>query len=156
MNRGVFGLNNFDARDRQHMASVYLAAAQSVTSGVTTKVAFDTVEFDPYALWDAVNKRFIAKIAGYYRVFGAVRGGGATSTSTLFVYLYKNGSVYKTLGLIQSGSPTGDLQGIGSTLIQLNAGDYVEMDANVTGAGAITFSAVNVSTHFAIEFARTL
>jgi len=106
------------------MVSQYSAGgAQVIADNTYTKVAFPTVVFDPNSIWSTVNNRFTATIAGYYRVGAVVGfvGGGGSWNGSLFVY--KNGSPYKTLAQFTPAQM--DALG-GNCLVQLNVGEYVE------------------------------
>jgi len=53
------------------VASVYASTQNAITTGVNP-IIFDTVEFDPAGMWDAVHKYFAAPWAGFYRLTGSV------------------------------------------------------------------------------------
>ncbi len=108
--------------------SAYLSSAQALTGGVTTKVTFQTEEFDTNSNYDnATNYRFTPTVAGYYQVNGSIRANTAFTTGT--IYIYKNGSSFKQGNFIQ----TNGAQFTVAALIYLNGStDYVEIYANFT------------------------
>lgn len=73
-------------------SSVYASAQQTIAVG-SSKIIFDTVEFDS-GLWDAANHRFKARFVGKYRMSGTVMlsapGGQSLSTQ-----IWKNGALAK-------------------------------------------------------------
>ena len=83
-----FGENNnpsFSAR---------MSAHQAVGDNVTTKVAFNTVNFQTSGTYDTTNYRFTPGVAGNYQFMINVVGD-SQATANLYamtVYLYKNGS----------------------------------------------------------------
>jgi hypothetical protein len=83
-----FGENNnpsFSAR---------MSAHQGVGDNVTTKVAFDTVNFQTSGTYDTTNYRFTPGVAGNYQFMINVVGD-SQATANLYavtVKLYKNGS----------------------------------------------------------------
>jgi len=72
---------------------VYASAQQTIAAG-STKILFDTVEFDS-GIWDAGNKRFLAPFAGKYRISGSVRLI-APSGQELTTQIFKNGALAKS------------------------------------------------------------
>ena len=69
--------------------------AQSVTSGVITKIALTSTLFDTSARFDTSLYRFLPLVAGYYQVnCNVLFGSVGIATSYVGVQLYKNGSSY--------------------------------------------------------------
>lgn len=104
--------------------SAYQSTLQSTTSGVTTKIQFQTKEFDTASCFDnTTNYRFTPTVAGYYQVNGAVVYAG--SSAAIVVYIYKNGASYKR----GTNPPTSGGSAM-SALVYLNgSSDYVEFYA---------------------------
>jgi hypothetical protein len=104
--------------------SAYQSTLQSTTSATTTKIQFQTEEFDTASCFDSTtNYRFTPNVAGYYQVSGAVVYAG--STAAIVVYIYKNGSSYKR----GTNPPTSGGSAM-SALVYLNGStDYVEFYA---------------------------
>jgi len=77
------------------VSSVY-ANEQNNLSNPGGKILFDTVEFDPFSMWNAGSQYFIAPWAGTYRLSGSVyitlTAGSAVPTG---VEIYHNGSLAK-------------------------------------------------------------
>lgn len=75
-------------------SSVYASAQQSVAVG-NSKVLFDSVEFDSSGLWDAADKRFVATVAGNYRVTGFVSLIAPAAQGPINALIFKNGALAK-------------------------------------------------------------
>jgi hypothetical protein len=136
--------------------SAYRSSSQTVSSGVLTKVQFDTEEFDTNAAYDnATNFRFQPNVAGYYVVAGRLAGVATTAASSMSVSIYKNGAVYKVGSLWTS---PGGLQGMScdvSGMVQLNGTtDYVELWVQAAGTGAVSVSGSQFGTFFQAAMAR--
>lgn len=130
--------------------SAYQSSTQTLTTGVTTKIQFQTKEFDTNNCFDAVtNYRFTPTVAGYYQVTGEVQMGAAASTITPVIY--KNGSSFK-FGGAQS---TNISYGAGVTaLIYFNgATDYVELYVTL-GVGQSLGAALS-TTYFQAAMVRS-
>jgi hypothetical protein len=104
------------------------AGAQSVTSGVTTKVQLANEEFDTNSNFDsATNYRFTPTVAGYYQINGCVYP--STATTATAVEIYKNGARYKFAVCAATNSSA-----MVSSVIFFNGStDYVELYATLTG-----------------------
>jgi len=113
--------------------SAYLSADQSVSSGVVTKIQFDTEEFDTNNNFDnATNYRFTPTVAGYYQINASLRSEGSSLSLTAF-YLYKNGSLIFIPALDTAHSSTTHISG--SSLVYCNGtSDYIEIYGRVDGS----------------------
>jgi hypothetical protein len=130
--------------------SVYLSANQTVASGVITKVALNTEEFDTANAFDSTtNYRFQPAVAGYYMLTAHI-GASASTAGTVFVpYIYKNGSAYKVGQSYIPPSGSSSMNGSITALVYLNGTtDYVELWGNNTGSGTNTFSGGASTTWF--------
>ena len=70
---------------------VYNSGGQALSSGVSTKLTFDTEEFDTNN--NFASSRFTPTVAGYYQLNARARV--STSTTNQNIYIYKNGSLFK-------------------------------------------------------------
>lgn len=106
-------------------SSVYASAQQTLATG-NSKVLFDTVEFDSAGLWDAADKRFVATVAGNYRVSGFVSLIAPAAQGPFNALIYKNGTLVKNCF---SGSQlsTTSLGMLYSAIIPCASGDYIEL-----------------------------
>ena len=130
--------------------SAYPSGTQTITSGVYTKIACNTEEFDTNSNYDnATNYRFTPTVAGYYQVNGAVSPNG-TSTGSAVAAIYKNGSAFKYGPYIQTTNANSAV----SALIYLNGStDYIEMYAYVTAVIASVGNGSS-STYFQASLVR--
>lgn len=107
---------------------------QSISSNTSTKVQFDTKDWDNQTEYDnATNYRFTATVAGKYLVSAAIRMTG-TSGDQISISIFKNGSATNTFCRDQLAAG-GDLAVIVADVLNLAAADYVEIfvnDANNT------------------------
>ena len=104
---------------------------QSISSGVWTKISFQTEEFDTASCFDnTTNYRFTPNVAGYYQVN---LGYAESGYNALQISIYKNGSAYKSGAQLQSGGAISV-----SALVYLNGStDYIEGYANVNANTSI-------------------
>ena len=124
--------------------SAYASTAQSVTSGVDTKVVFDTETFDTNN--NFASSRFTPTIAGYYQLNTLIRFNG-TAPSQYSIYFYKNGV---SLGVAsQLNISAGVLIQSISTLVYLNGStDYIEVYAQITATSPTFGATANVNTNY--------
>ena len=134
--------------------SAYLNAAQTVTSGVYTKVAFNTKAFDTATAYDNVtNFRFTPQVAGYYQVNSLIQTVGTTTQSVYINAIYKNGSVYRYgTQTAVTFTATGTNGFAISDLISMNGTtDYLEVYCRIDGTGTMQIvSGVNQSAFSAV------
>jgi len=122
---------------------VGMSADQSVSDGATTKVNFDTVDFNLGFTYDTTNKRFTVPSggAGYYffttHVFMLT---DVASIIACFLELYKNGTAstvaenqtnFSNNYIMKSSNPI-------SSVIQLAEGDYIEVFGHINTTGSPT------------------
>jgi hypothetical protein len=100
--------------------SAYQSVAQSISGSVTTKINFQTEEFDTNSNFDTTTSRFTPAVAGYYLAVCAFFCG--TTGSRMQATIFKNGSAYK------AGANIGTADGQAfSALVFLNgSSDYIE------------------------------
>jgi hypothetical protein len=130
------------------------SSAQTVTSGVVTKVALNAEEFDTANCFDSTtNYRFTPTVAGYYQVNGAI-GMSASSISLAIIQIYKNGSEFKRGNDLRTTLGT-DCNPVVSSLIYMNGTtDYLELYGYVSGTGTCLFNSVQTSTYFQASMVR--
>ena len=101
--------------------SAYQSSGQSLSASTWAKLLFQTKEFDTNTCFDTTVSRFTPTTPGYYQFNG--RFEIASTATSLYVAVYKNGSNYKyaTANTNQAGINV-------SALVYLNgATDYVEL-----------------------------
>lgn len=113
--------------------SAYANTATTLASTANTKVTFDVEEYDTNNAFS--SSRFTAPVAGYYQINASVFYA-ATVTGALLT-VYKNDAQYKcgNYDTASVGTPIVNV----NTIVDLNVGDYVEIQAyNGNGSTAPT------------------
>ena len=135
--------------------SASLSSAQTVTTGITTKVAFNTEQFDNGDCFDSTtNRRFQPNVAGHYQVSWLLtfNSTGALAASTYTPQLYKNGALYANSNYANCAPTIATLGG--SALVYMNGStDYLEVFGTVSGTGTLTFGAGTGETMFSAYLA---
>ena len=104
--------------------SAYQSSAQNLSNATTTKLQFQTEEFDTANAFDPVtNFRFTPQVAGYYQIIGGFRMNSVNTN--MILYLYKNGSAWSTIAT----TGTATMPAVyGTALMYLNGStDYLEL-----------------------------
>ena len=128
--------------------SASLSANQTVTTATTTKLTFNTEQFDTNSNYDnATNYRFTPTVAGYYQINVALSlSDVGVGVQNVLLRLYKNGSQYLAPMRMKTGA--GDEIGIViAQLVSMNGStDYLEVYFQVTAAtNCVVYSASNFS-----------
>jgi hypothetical protein len=128
--------------------SAYLAANQSITTTVWTKITINTEEFDTASCFDnATNYRFTPTVAGYYQVNGS--HVTATASTQANISIYKNGVSFKAQQAI--GTYAGAFV---SAVIYFNGTtDYIELWGLLVGTTP-SFSGGVANTYFQAAMVR--
>ena len=131
---------------------VYLGTSQNITSGVATKIKFDTKEFDTAACFDVVtNYRFTPQVAGYYQ-FNVCMTPNGTAITGADIYVYKNGSQFKRIATTSTAVPVN-----GSCIVSLNGStDYIEFYGDVSATSGPQFYLGQPYTYASGFLARTI
>jgi hypothetical protein len=116
--------------------SVYRSAAYTSTVATSTRMPYDTKDFDTGSNVDIVTNtgRFTAPVSGFYQ-FNAVITLSANQPR-FFIEFYKNGSGW-IRGTDAAPGTGGTLGSIASAHIQLVAGDYIEVFYYCSAAQAL-------------------
>jgi len=130
------------------MFQVKLGSNQSVSSGVNTKVEFDTEEYDTNNFFDSTtNYRFQPTIAGHYHISGGlfIDVAGSTITGLTTASVYFNGST-ANLGagriFLRNGNSGDESETGGSfsfTVFFNGSSDYLEIFGYIAGGGTRVF-----------------
>ena len=131
--------------------SAYRSSNQSISPATSTKIQFNTEEFDTNSNYDnATNYRFTPTVAGYYQVNGQATTSGYLNRVT--IYLYKNGASVRG-GLSNTGNGSNNESVNICALIYLNGStDYIEL--YVDGTNAFTVVG-DTSTYFQAAMVRS-
>jgi len=120
------------------------AADQTITSGVETKVVFDTEIFDTNS--NFATNTFTPTVAGYYTLSGSIYLAGTTLTKVT-IELRKNGSAVEITEFYPLATSPVALLSISTSAIAANGTtDYFDIYACATGTGTILVK--NVLTTF--------
>jgi hypothetical protein len=115
-----------DTDTRVVAARATRATAQAIATTSPVKVDLTAVSFDTHGGFDiTTNDRYTAPVTGIYQVIGAVYATGVTAGAPLTTWLYKNGS-QNSFNFASANTPTEAACSV-IDLIQLNAGDYIEL-----------------------------
>ena len=129
--------------------SAYQSSAQSISNGTTTKIQFQTEEWDTTSAFDnATNYRYTPLVAGYYQVSGNAVVPQAINNTGLSLVIYKNGSASRWGS---SGASNSSLFGRAniSALVYLNGStDYIELYVIQAFGGTYSLSASSSETYF--------
>ena len=71
--------------------SATASAAQSVSPNTSTKIAFNTKQFDTNNNFDTTNNRFTPTVAGYYLAIVSVQAQTTNAAVAAIPVVYKNG-----------------------------------------------------------------
>lgn len=126
--------------------SAYANANQAVASGVFTKVTFGVEDFDSGG--NFASSRFTAAVTGIYMFSGQIRCAG-TDMGAVAVSLYKNGVAFNQCEGINRTSASSPLTGRISGILQLAAGDYVEVFGIIVATSPIfEFNSLSATSRF--------
>lgn len=134
---GIFGLykNLLAVDSNPYKFYVYRSTAWSTGSSAYAKVAFNAEVFDTNNNFDSTtNNRYVAPVAGFYN-FSTACAFDVTAGGAYVVSLYKNNA--EILRFIQSEADNVNALTAcvgGSGILQLSAGDYVEVFVYGTGS----------------------
>jgi hypothetical protein len=114
---------------KQSRAKAYRSTTQSYTHETFTKVQFNTEVFDPYNDYDnATNFRYTVHsgFAGQYVVHAKARISSTATAAAKLIEVWVN-NMLVSKGLFHSTGVTGDFDGEIMAVLNLSAGDYVEI-----------------------------
>jgi hypothetical protein len=122
--------------------SVYASASQTVSNATATKVNLNTARWDTGGYFNTTTYRFTPLVAGYYQFNFAIAAGGATTMTTYYASLYKNGGEDARPGQPKLTVGNFGTSAIGgSTIFAMNGTtDYVELYGYIEGTGTLTIS----------------
>ena len=128
--------------------SAYQTVAQSLATATSTKLQFQTKEFDIGTYFDAVtNFRYTPLVAGYYQVNGAFTV--ATAIATISLIIFKNGASFKT----GSSSITSGGGNVNALVFLNGTTDFIELFATQSAAAQNTVAAAT-NTYFQAVYVR--
>lgn len=132
----------------------YRNSAQNTASGSYTVILCDAEDYDTNNNFDiATNKgRYTAPVSGFYQFNGAGGISASSGLTAVEVALFKNGVACSYGQISGNTASTGSVQSTVSDMVQLSAGDYMELQiycnattAMVVGSAAAFFGGYLVS-----------
>ena len=137
--------------------STYMNSNVAITHEVVTKLEFDAEIFDVGSCFDTSNYRFTVPSGkgGYYQLGYSVNYESSSNTTVLIGWtkVYKNGSRDSTgerafeFYQNNTNNPTRNVQTAKSFIINLSAGDYIELYGQI-GHSSGGSSAVNANLNY--------
>lgn len=119
-------------------ARVRRTTNQAVATATFTPISFDTTFYNVGGIWSAGSPtRLTAPVDGYYEVKGQVRWANNT-TNTRGLWFQKNGTGNRIQGVYAPAMNS--LEQSTSTVIQLTAGDYIEVLAYQDSGGSLNIT----------------
>lgn len=117
--------------------SAGMSTTQTISSGVFTKINFDTKNWDTNTNYSTTNYRFTPTIAGYYQVNCSVDAGASTGATRSIANIYKNGSVYR-IGTNNNVVAGNAFSGVCSSQVYMNGStDYIECYAYIAATACV-------------------
>jgi len=127
---------------------------QGISGSTYTKVGFETVIFDALGEFDLSTDRFTPTVAGYYQLNTSVIIDAVADNTFVRVSIYKNGSLFATVGRDYGVSSTSDVCASGSCTVEANGTtDYFEVFVQ-TSDSASTVIGGNNTTIFSGHLVR--
>jgi hypothetical protein len=120
--------------------SAYQSSAQTLSGSTSTKIQFQTEEYDTDSAFDSTtNYRFTPQVAGYYTVTAAIQMSAFFTTGS--VQIYKNGSNYKN-GFSTGASGVTGIFTVSCQVFLNGSTDYIECYGVIgTGQALVASSA---------------
>jgi cobalamin biosynthesis Mg chelatase CobN len=124
------------------LARYYRSTAQAISNNTATILDFATQSFDVGGnVTTGASWKFTAPITGIYEVSAQVLFASTTTwaeTELAEIFLYKNGVVYSYLDFAtQFGNADTYMHLSGFDLLQLNAGDYIDVRVLQDSGGSL-------------------
>ena len=131
--------------------SAQLGSAQTLTNVTVTKALFNNQLFDTDNAFDTSTNRFTVPTgkAGIYSIGAHLRlATGVSNLNLAVMYLYKNNAIAKYAYNNHDANGRGAADSIAlTTLLDLNAGDYLEIFAYIGGGSSGSGHALNTGQH---------
>ena len=138
-----WGDNTWNARPAAR-AYASPSSGQALSANVWTKVQFAQELTDNLNNYDPSTSRFTAPQAGIYQINVSVLSLSISTSQTLQLSLYANGSAIRRLAYYyNSGSISSPTCLVGAAAVVLNAGDYIEVYGQSTAAITLSTGADN-------------
>ena len=124
--------------------SVYHTVTQNIVTSVTTKILFQSVEFDTASAVDTTTNYWFKPVtAGYYLITGSM--GWATACAAATLTIYKNGAAFKQ-GLVQGNAAY--VCNVCAIVYMNGTTDYLELWAFQSLGSTVTTNAGALESYF--------
>lgn len=131
------------------------AAGQSIaSSGTPSIVNFGTQEVDAAsAVATGAAWKFTVPTGkgGLYVVSSGVTWNAAITTGTMFLQVFKNGSVVRTIAKVVTGTNTPQQMLHGATTLSLAAGDFIDVRVAQASGGAVVLTSAALENWVSIH-----
>ncbi|RKX61436.1 MAG: hypothetical protein DRP29_00260 [Thermodesulfobacteriota bacterium] len=128
---------------KQSACYAYLSTDQTISAGVSTKVNLDTTLFDTQNEFDSTNNRITVNEAGKYLTVGSVQIGAGGTSTLVYCIIKVNGST-KATNKLSTARDAPHILNV-ATVLDLSAGDYVELYAMNYDADVIVSAGSNLT-----------
>jgi len=122
---------------------VVMSASQSIPNDTSTKLQFNSEEFDTDSAFDTGTYRFTVPSggAGKYYITVMIRSGSITDTKKLELYLFKNGASLNAEFCQTASSNSGEQYSLTlSTILDLSESDYLEVYTLHQSGSSVSFA----------------
>ena len=123
--------------------SVYLTSATNLTNNTLTKVSFDTENYDTNNAVSSGTFTVPTGQGGKYFIYAQLSIACTSQSST---WIYKNGSIVTQNVIEASGNYFSDISSTVSALLDLTAGDYIEIYGRGISTGTVTLNGGSASS----------
>jgi hypothetical protein len=123
--------------------SVYLTSGTSLTNNTLTKVSFDTENYDSNHAVSSGTFTVPAGQGGKYFIYAQLSIACTSQSST---WIYKNGSTVTQNVIEASGNYFSDISSTASALLNLTAGDYIEIYGRGISSGTVSLNGGSASS----------
>lgn len=129
---------------------------QSLSNTTTTKVVFNTEDFDTANCFDTTNARFTPNVAGYYQFNACIQIDAGGVDARLIAQLFKNGAASKVGASGGSNSGMYATSSLAVLLYMNGTTDYVECYAYQSSGGTTNIVGdLQLRSHFSASFVRS-
>lgn len=104
--------------------SAYASTGTAVSAETWTKISFDTESFDTNS--NFASSRFTPTVAGYYDISACI-GVSSTAAQSVWIAIYKNGSVWQYGSLTTQNAGVGGLNNMAGFVYCNGSTDYIEI-----------------------------
>lgn len=136
--------------ERGRTAKVYLGSNQSISNDTPTKVELDTVDFDPFSLFDSSNNQIVLDRPGMWHLAALVRFATSSTGDKRRCQIEADSSVESVTQIGPSGAT---LSVPGSAIVKASGSDTrAELEALQDSGGSLSVVSGSPWTYLAATF----